>query len=40
MAELITGHPIMPGSSGADMIYRLANLLGVPAAPHLKDHVL
>ena len=28
MAELLTGQPLLPGSSEDDMLYRLTNLIG------------
>jgi male germ cell-associated kinase len=39
MAELYRGDPLMPGTSEADMIFRLANLIGKPTEEKLFNQV-
>ena len=36
LAELYRGDPLMPGTSESDMIYRLANLIGLPTSNDQK----
>ena len=39
MAELYRGDPLMPGSSEINMLYRLANLIGMPKEEHLYSYI-